>query len=191
MRKLMALVMLGLLAGCGAKEAPRHVANACLLVKEKPGYMRAMKATERRWGVPVHVQMATIRQESSFISNARPPRKYILGIIPNGRISSAYGYSQALDGTWEEYQQKTGRWMARRTNIKDATDFMGWYMDGTTRSLGISKADARGQYLAYHEGRGGYARGSHNGKPWLLKVAQKVERNSQTYKAQLNACGRR
>jgi len=51
--------------------------------------------------------MAIIRQESSFQADAQPPRSRILWIIPGPRPSSAYGYSQALDGTWDWYRQAT------------------------------------------------------------------------------------
>ncbi|MCP6423176.1 hypothetical protein NL463_28110, partial [Klebsiella pneumoniae] len=85
--------------------------------------------------MPVHVQMASIHQESKFIGNARTPHQYALGIIPLGRQSSAYGYSQALDGTWEEYQKEQGRRGAKRDRISDATDFMGWYMDASYQRL--------------------------------------------------------
>ena len=106
-RLLRAAVLLVLLASCGGGRfsAPRDLDNACSIVRERPQYYRAMKATERKWGVPVYVQMATIHQESKFVGNARTPHRYALGIIPMGRQSSAYGYSQALDGTWEEYQK--------------------------------------------------------------------------------------
>jgi hypothetical protein len=132
--------------------------------------------------------MATIHQESKFIGNARTPHQYTLGIIPMGRQSSAYGYSQALDGTWEEYQDDQGKRGAKRDRIRDATDFMGWYMNATHESLGISKSDARNQYLAYHEGRSGYARGSYNSKPWLLDVADRVDRRAERYRKQLQTC---
>lgn len=184
-------VLLLLLASCGSDfSAPRNLENACSIVSERPRYLTAMRATERKWGVPVHVQMATIHQESKFIGNARTPFRYTLGVIPMGRQSSAYGYSQALDGTWEEYLAETGNRRAQRENIRDATDFMGWYMDKTEKGLGISKWDARNQYLAYHEGRNGYARGSHNAKPWLLTVADRVQNRAEMYRAQLQACGR-
>ncbi|HBU15932.1 MAG: lytic transglycosylase [Rhodobacteraceae bacterium GWE1_64_9] len=191
-RLLLASILLLLLASCGGGKfsAPRNLEDACAIVSERPEYWRAMKDTERRWGVPIHVQMATIHQESKFIGNARTPHRYALGIIPMGRQSTAYGYSQALDGTWEEYQQETRNRSARRDRISDATDFMGWYMDGSTKGLGISKWDARAQYLAYHEGRTGYVRGSYNAKSWLVDVADRVQRRSETYRAQLSACGR-
>jgi hypothetical protein len=191
-RLLRAAVLLTLLASCGGGKfsAPRDLDNACAIVAERPQYYRAMKATQRKWGVPVHVQMATIHQESKFVGNARTPHQYVLGIIPMGRQSSAYGYSQALDGTWEEYQRAEGGRGARRDRIADATDFMGWYMDQSEKGLGIPKTDARNQYLAYHEGRTGFAKGSYNGKAWLVAIADKVAARSESYRAQLQSCGR-
>ena len=191
MNRLLKLAILGLVASCGGggnHKAPRDLDNACAIARERPAYMRAMKATERRWGVPVHVQMATIHQESKFIGDARTPHRYALGIIPMGRQSSAYGYSQALDGTWDEYRKATGNRRAKRDDIRDATDFMGWYMNDSARMLGISKTDAASQYLAYHEGRQGFANGSHRGKSWLMNVAYKVDARSDRYQMQLASC---
>ena len=183
---LLALAACG--GGGGDGRAPRNLDNACSILSQRPGYLAAFVRTERRWGVPVHVQMATIHQESKFVSDARTPLRYALGVIPVGRQSSAFGYSQALDGTWDEYRDETGRRRARRDNIRDATDFMGWYMRGTRDRLGIALSDARNQYLAYHDGRSGYARGSYRSKPWLMRVAGRVEDRAATYRRQLAAC---
>ncbi len=189
---LRAAALLMVLASCGGGNfsAPRNLDNACALASERPQYFRAMQATERRWGVPVYVQMATIHQESKFVGNARTPHQYALGIIPLGRQSSAYGYSQALDATWEEYQNSEGGRGARRDRITDATDFMGWYMAESERRLGIPRTDARAQYLAYHEGRSGYARGSFNEKPWLVTVSERVAARAEVYRQQLSTCRR-
>ena len=116
--------------------------------------------------------------------------RYIFGIIPRGRQSSAYGYAQALDGTWEEYKKSAGSFIAHRSNIRDATDFMGWYMNKTKRRNGIALTDAKNQYFAYHEGHTGFARGSHRKKPWLISVAKKVSKRSAKYKRQLRQCNR-
>jgi hypothetical protein len=191
-RLLRATAIVILVASCGGGNfsAPRNLDDACSIVAQRPQYLKAMKRAERRWGVPVHVQMATIYQESKFIGNARTPVNFALGVIPMGRQSSAYGYSQAIDGTWDDYRDEQHRRGAKRDRIEDATDFMGWYMDGSTAKLGISKEDAASQYLAYHEGRNGYARGSHNDKAWLLRVASEVAARAEVYRVQLIACGR-
>ena len=191
-RLLRASILLLFLASCGGGNfsAPKNLDDACSIVRQRPTYLTAMKATERKWGIPISVQMATMYQESKFIGNARTPHRYALGVIPMGRQSSAYGYSQALDGTWEEYQQDQRRGGARRDNIRDATDFIGWYMDDSTQILGISKSDATSQYLAYHEGRNGFANGSYNAKGWLVTIAQQVGARAERYRAQLQGCGR-
>lgn len=191
MNRFLKLAIVGLVASCGGGgnyKAPRNLDNACAIVAERPAYLRAMKDAQRRWGIPIHVQMATIHQESKFIGDARTPHRYALGIIPMGRQSSAYGYSQALDGTWDDYRSQTGNRRAKRDDIHDATDFMGWYMNDSTRILGISQLDAGSQYLAYHEGRTGFNRGSHRAKPWLMSVASKVQARSELYSLQLASC---
>ncbi len=186
-----AMALLLFLAACGSSDggkAPRDLDNACSIVSQNPNWLREMKRVERKWGVPVHVQMATIYQESKFVSDARPPFRYALGVIPMGRQSSALGFSQALDGTWEEYQRDQFKGRAKRERFGDAVDFMGWYMDGSEKRVGISKFDTRNQYLAYHEGRTGFKRGSYNNKSWLVRIASEVADRGETYRAQLIGC---
>ncbi len=192
-RTLRAMAITLLVASCGGDSgtAPRNLDDACSIAQQRPQYLKAFQKTEQKWGVPVHVQMATMHQESRFVSNAKTPHTYALGIIPMGRVSSAYGYSQALDGTWDDYKRSTGRRLARRDRISDAADFMGWYMNVSREKNGISLYDARNQYLAYHEGHTGYARGTYNRKSWLLNVANKVDARADLYQAQLATCNLR
>ncbi len=190
MSRFLKLGIVVLLASCGGGSSPpRNLDNACAIVSERPQYLRAMKRAEARWGVPVHVQMATIYQESKFVGNARTPFTYALGVIPMGRQSSAYGYSQAVDGTWDDYRDGPGGRGARRDRFDDAVDFMGWYMNESEQRLAISKYDAEQQYLAYHEGWKGYANNSHDAKDWLVQVAADVASRAETYQMQLIACG--
>ncbi|RYH09075.1 transglycosylase SLT domain-containing protein [Tropicimonas sp. IMCC6043] len=186
-----ALCLVAALAGCGGgKHSPRNLDNACSIVDQRPNYLRAMKSTERKWGVPVPVQMAIIHQESKFDGDARTPYQWSLGVIPMGRQSSAYGYSQALDGTWDHYRDETRNRGAKRDNIRDATDFMGWYMNKTKEKLGIPLSDARDQYLAYHDGWTGYSRGTYRSKSWLLTVSANVGARAELYEQQLRSCGK-
>ena len=55
----------------------------------------------------------------------------------------------------------TGNSWASRDDFADALDFMGWYTSKSQKVNGISKWDAYNQYLNYHEGWGGFSRGSH------------------------------
>lgn len=194
MSRFLRIMVLLTLAACSKGEGPssspplRNLDNACSIVDQRPAYLRAMERSERRWGVPVHVQMATIYQESKFVGDARTPLRFALGVIPMGRQSSAYGYAQALDATWDEYRQDTGNRKAQRNDIRDATDFMGWYMNISRERNGISLHDARNQYLAYHEGHTGYARATYRRKGWLVRVASRVSERAATYQRQLASC---
>ncbi len=192
-RTLRALVLFVLLASCGGGNysPPRNLDDACSILSQRPKYARAFGATERRWGVPVAVQMATIYQESKFVGNARTPHKYVLGVIPMGRQSSAYGYAQALDSTWDDYQRDTRSYGARRDNIHDAADFMGWYMTKTRERTGVDLSNARHQYLAYHDGHTGYLRGTYKKKSWLMRISSEVESRAYMYQAQLSTCPKR
>lgn len=182
-------LVLGLLMLAACSTAPpRNINNACAIFSEYDDWFDDASEASRRWGVPVPVLLAIIRQESSFQSDAQPPRSRILWIIPGPRPSSAYGYSQALDGTWDWYLQATGNHGADRDDFEDAVDFVGWYVNETWRRNGVAKNDAYRQYLAYHEGHGGYARGTYRQKPWLLKVARKVSQQADRYRAQLAQC---
>lgn len=167
---------------------PNDVEDGCEIFSDRSSWYRVANDSYRRWGVPVHVQLAIVHQESRFVDDARPPRKTILGVIPWKRPSSAYGYAQATDGTWKWYIQDTGNRGADRDDFDDAVDFIGWYGNQTNARLGISKWDAYNQYLAYHEGHTGYARGSHTRKGWLIRVANTVEQRSRRYKTQLEGC---
>ncbi|KUJ79032.1 lytic transglycosylase [Ruegeria profundi] len=189
-RILIVLFGVLLLASCGggSKQPPSKLNDACSIARERPEFIKAFKNTERKWGIPVHVQMATIYQESRYRHDARTPHQYVLGVIPMGRQSSAYGFSQALDGTWEQYQKETGKRRAKRDRIRDASDFIGWYMNKSYTRNGIHPSDTRNQYLAYHEGHSGYARGSHYSKTWLLNVANDVDARAKLYQAQLAGC---
>ncbi|HID37582.1 MAG TPA: hypothetical protein EYP39_09470 [Ghiorsea sp.] len=173
--------------GC-TKKPPQNMDNSCAIFQEKSSWYAYTKQTYKKWGVPIHVQLAIIHQESRFTAKARPPKDYLLWFIPWGRVSSAYGYAQVKDGTWDWYKEKTGNRSASRSDFADATDFIGWYGDYTYKTLGVSKWDAYSQYLAYHEGHGGFKRKTYLKKPWLVKVAQKVKRRAGMYQVQLKKC---
>ena len=186
MKKFLMLFLI-ILSGC-VTDRNFNQSNLCNIFQTNPQWKSYAEKTKDKWGVPVSLQLSFIKQESSFNRTARPPRQKVLGLIPGLRPSSAYGYSQALDGTWEEYKQSTGNYNADRKNFADASDFIGWYVDGSYRLLKIEKTDVYNHYLAYHEGKGGFQKKSYNKKKWLLDVAKKVENQAKEYSDQIKKC---
>ncbi|UTW44955.1 transglycosylase SLT domain-containing protein [bacterium SCSIO 12696] len=185
-RALTILAMATLLAGCSAYR-PDDPNDLCDIFYGETDWYEAAIDANKRWGTPIHVMMAIMHQESRFVHNAQPKRKWFL-FIPLPRQSSAYGYAQAQNPAWKDYRKATGRSGADRDDFDDAIDFIGWYTHTTQRRLKVSKWDTYNQYLAYHEGRGGYARKSYQSKKWLLGVANKVKRQAERYNTQLKSC---
>lgn len=181
------ILVCSMMFGC-ATTPPRDVGNLCNIFQDHPEWYQSAKKSELRWHLPISTQMAIMHQESKFRAHARPPRRTIFWIIPWTRPSTAYGYAQALDTTWSVYKRSTGHFWASRSNFKDGVDFIGWYAHQAHQRAGISLDDPMTLYLAYHEGIGGYQRGTHGAKHWLMQVARKVRTRAYIYEAQLEGC---
>lgn len=189
MKRLALFLLPLLLTGCFFSSPAVKVDNICSLMDEEVGWYKAAKASEKKYGAPAHVQLAIIYQESHFESDARPPRGSLFGVIPWTRASNAYGFAQAKTETWDWYKKSTGNRDAVRDKFADAVDFVGWYISTSNKISSISKNDTYNQYLAYHEGHGGFKRKTYKQKDWLIEVARKVERNAKRYQQQLQQCG--
>ncbi len=189
-RWLLVVVLCGLVAGCAllAPNPPDNHSNICEIFREHPEWYDYALDSREKWGTPIATQMAFIRRESSFRSHVRPPRSKLLGFIPWSRPSSAHGYAQAQDPVWGEYKDDAGSLLARRTHMKYATDFVGWYNRRSHEGLGISLYNPEHLYLAYHEGPTGYRRGTYKSKPQVQRVARQVRDRANRYHAQLGRC---
>jgi hypothetical protein len=184
---ILTLLIISSISSC-AKKPPSSLDNICTIFDEKSRWYKHAKKSAKKWGTPVQVQMAILKQESSFKHDAKPKRKKLLGFIPWTRQSSAFGYAQVLDETWEQYIDESGNNGADRDSFKDAIDFIGWYTFKTHSITGVSKWDAYNQYLAYHEGQGGFQRKTFKNKKWLLETARRVDNTAKTYSTQLKNC---
>ncbi len=187
MKWISLLLAMACLTAC-ATAPPRQPEDLCAIFHEKGDWYEEAREASRRWGTPIPVLMAIMYQESSYQATIRPPRKKFLWIFPGPRPSSAYGYAQATDPTWAEYLREAGSWGASRSDFEDAVDFIGWYNARSNKRNGISLADARTLYLTYHEGHGGYRRGTWRRKEWLVRTAGRVAQRSWRYKQQLHRC---
>ena len=165
---------------------PKNTADGCSIFSERYFWYKHVKKTEKKWGTPVHLQLAFIKMESDFDWLAKPPRHKLFKVIPYKRPSSSFGYSQAVKGTWEQYKKENEKPLATRARFKDSVDFIGWYTSKSSKILKISKKDVFKQYIAYHEGWGNYKNYKNNNR--IILIAKKVEKQSIKYKKQLSSC---
>jgi len=181
------ILVITLISACSS--IPQNTSNSCSIFNEKYLWYKHAKSTEKKWGTPIHVQLAIVKMESDFDWLAKPPRQKLFKVIPFKRPSSSFGYSQAVKGTWEQYKNETGNKLATRARFKDSVDFIGWYTDKTETILKISKKDVFRQYIAYHEGWGAYKNYKNNQK--VIGLAKKVKIQADKYKSQLKKCQKR
>lgn len=187
-RRALILGAAAALGACVSNDPVDDPGDACEMFETQDGWWRSVKRAQDRWGAPPALQLAIMRQESGFNHNARPPRGRILFIFPGRRASSAHGYAQALNSTWAEYERARGDDGLDRNEFSDAADFVSWYAGRTHRELNVPWRDARAHYLAYHEGRGGYSRGTYRGNATLLASADRVQSYYNTYAEQIDRC---
>lgn len=152
--------------------------NLCLIYQRHPDWKVAAETSYKNWGTPPWSLLAIIHQESRFKANARPA----------DTSSGAFGYAQATDAAWYDYQKHTKKWGAKRNNLTHAMDFIGWYNHQSHKRLKISKHDPFKQYLAYHEGHTGYQNRSYLNEKWLPPVAKKVAVRARMYAQQYQQC---
>ncbi|KAA6204550.1 MAG: hypothetical protein DU429_05220 [Candidatus Tokpelaia sp.] len=193
-RFLSGIALIILLLGLGScASTPTQTDNACAVLSQKNGFFhnwgRSAKKAEREYGIPMPVILATINTESGFKQRAKPPRRKLLGFIPWKRQSSAYGYGQALSGTWEHYKKSTGHHGASRTSFDDVAQFIAWYHRGSVVKNNVRPDDAYSLYLNYQLGHAAYARGQTT--PAAVAAARRTQRMAERYDRQLRNCGRR
>ena len=168
---------------------PSNTKNSCEIFSERYLWYKHAKKAEKKWNVPIYIQMAFIKRESDFNWLAKPKRLKLFKVIPYKRPSSSFGYSQAVKKTWEQYKKETGNSLATRARFKDSVDFIGWYVDKSEKLLKISKKDAYKQYIAYHEGWGNYKNYKKNKK--VIILATRVKEQANLYRKQLTQCQKR
>ena len=176
-----------ILSSCSS--IPSNTKNSCSIFSERYLWYKHAKKTEKKWGIPIDIQLAFIKKESDFDWLAKPERLKLFKIIPYKRKSSSFGYSQAVKGTWDQYKKETKNHLATRARFKDSVDFIGWYMHKTEKLLKIPKTDAYRQYIAYHEGWANYKNYKKNKK--VIILATRVREQANQYRKQLAKCQKR
>jgi hypothetical protein len=168
--------VLAIVAACNAPghsratEGPQSALCAMLAL---PGRAEAVNAAEEKWGAPAPLLLAFMRQESHFKPDTRP-----------ASTSGAYGYPQAVLGTWNHFRKETGQPQASRNDFADSMDFIGWYVSATHERTGAPYSDTVKHYLAYSRGPAAVGPASAAAR----RNAARVANYAQTYEAELEAC---
>ncbi len=180
------LVAVFFLMGCSST-IPSKPKDLCSIFQENPDWYEDVQNVYHKRKVPINIVMAFIYHESGYVEDAKPPMRWFL-FIPYGRGSSAYGYPQAQDEVWSDYQDAAGGFWSSRDDFEDSVDFISWYMLESKRRNGVALTNAYAQYLNYHEGWQGYKKGYWKKNASLKKLANSVSSLSKKYGDQLRNC---
>ena len=184
--KLLLFFLFFIITSCSS--VPKYPQNACKIFGENYLWYKSAKKSSDTYGAPIHIILAIINKESGFNRWAKPKRHKLFKIIPYKRPSSSFGYSQAVNKTWELYKTETNSPLALRTRFKDSVMFIGWYMNKTKKTNNISMNDAYRQYLNYYLGWGNYSKKVYKSDKNAIIYAKKVEKQSNIYKNHLKEC---
>ena len=185
-KNLIYLIILFFLASCTS--VPKYPQDACKIFGEKYFYLKHSRAASEKWGIPISSILAVINKESGFRRFAKPKRKKLFKIIPYRRPSSSFGYSQAVNKTWELYKKENNKPIALRISFKNSSDFIGWYFWKTNKINNISFTDTRNMYLNYYLGWGAYKAKAYQQDKKAIIFAKSVEKQAKIYKNQLREC---
>ena len=185
-KNLIYFIIFFFVASCSS--VPKYSENACKIFDEKYLWYKHSKKSSEKWGVPIEIILAVIHKESGFVRFARPKRTKLFKIIPYRRPSSSFGFSQAVDKTWELYKTENEKPIALRISFKSSVDFVGWYFWKTKKINKISLNNAYSLYLNYYLGWGNYANKTYKTDRKAIIFAKSVEKQSKIYKNQLREC---
>ena len=73
------LILLFFTAACSS--VPKNTKNSCAIFEDRYLWYKHTKNAEKKWGVPIHIQLAFVKKESAFNWLAKPPRYKLFKII--------------------------------------------------------------------------------------------------------------
>ena len=185
-KNLIYFIIFIFIASCSS--IPKYPSNACKIFGERYLWYKHTKKSSEIYGAPIHIILAFVNKESGFNRWAKPKRTKIFKVVPYKRPSSSFGYSQAVNKTWEMYKIDTNNPLALRTRFKDSVMFIGWYIRKTNKINKVPLNDSFNQYLNYYLGWGDYSKKVYKTDKKSVIYAKRVEKLSNIYKNQLKDC---
>lgn len=148
---------------------------------------RAHRAYSQQTHVMPWEVLAIMDQESSFNPYAMADRRPWLKRMVSKKKISAYGYAQATDATWKDFNQKAAKTVVSRSNYLDSVAFIYWLVQRNRRLQSSAQISTYQDYLNYYNGPGV----SHKKKNQPMKgysQAQQVVVKSNAYKLAWKRC---
>ena len=187
-RSAFALYIAATLCLCGChmpiRKAPMR--NACDFLYANPRvnqYVRHYAPTPGKQALT----LAFIKHESGFQAKARPVKKWLIrGWIPWTYHSSARGYAQITDATWQDFSQAQNGLVSRYALV-DHIHFINWYFYKHERHLS-NPGNFYEAYFLYHDGPAGYYQKKYRRSHRLHRFTQRVAADAQRYQHQLANC---
>ena len=155
--------------------------GVCDILAKNPSWSKSLKTAQDKYKLPPAFAMAIIYQESKFKAEAK------------AKGSTAYGYAQAINGTWKHFQDDV-KSNAKRNNFNDSVQFVGWYTAQLAKGTKLKITDNYNIYMAYMLGATGFKRykaGTFKNKTKIVedkKLAQKVKDFTAHYQSQFKKC---
>ena len=180
------LILLFFISSCSS--VPKYPQNACKIFGQKYLWYKSAKKSSDTYGAPIHIILAFVNKESGFNRWAKPKRNKLFKIVPYKRPSSSFGYSQAVNKTWDLYKNENKKPAALRISFKNSSDFIGWYFWKTNKINKVSLKDTRNMYLNYYLGWTAYKNKAYEKDRKAIILAKNVEKQAKIYKNQLREC---
>ena len=81
-KKIILFTILIIISACSS--IPKNTQNSCAIFEERYLWYKHAKASYKKWGAPIHLQLAFVKKESDFDWLAKPPRKKLFKAVKDG-----------------------------------------------------------------------------------------------------------
>jgi len=177
---IISLLLFSLLTGCSQQQPPQ----LCTLLQREHVWSQYQHHTKNK----LSTILAIIQHESGFRSNARPVKSWLVpGLIPWEHHSSAYGFSQAIASTWQEFKAENPG-LHQRESYYSSVLFIDWYLSKYKKYIPVNKRNHPYElYLLYHEGPTAYQQ-THRISKATKNYAAKVAATARKFEGELKTC---
>ena len=153
------------------------LSNICDYYYQYPNRYRSQKTLAAQGMLPLTDVHAILLSESSLEAFSAPRGSFF-----QKPKSTAYGYAQVVDGTWQDFTEGHPENWLFRVNFYDSVAFIQWYRMAHGHLLRSTRL--YDYYLLYHDGPKHYIARSFKSQ----KLAQKVEHLAMDMRRDFSRC---